>query len=270
VFLSEAFTRPKPMKYLAKIGYSQSYTYFTWRNQKQELTEYVTELAHGPAAEYFRPNFFVNTPDILPEILQRAGRHARPLLRHVQRLRAVRGPRRARHRGVPRLGEVSVQGLGLGPPRQHQAHHRAGQPHPPRAPRAPAPARCPLPARRQRPNAALCPLHAYFRRRAGGGGQPRPLPCAGRPNRDPRRRAGPGRRVRGGRPARRPPRPLARPPPPPPPRPGRNAGRHPALVEASPVGEAFDFGWYSLDLQPSRNRGASGAAVKPKDLPYRP
>jgi len=76
VFLSEAFTRPKPMKYLAKIGYSQSYTYFTWRNQKQELTEYVTELAHGPAAEYFRPNFFVNTPDILPEILQRGGRPA--------------------------------------------------------------------------------------------------------------------------------------------------------------------------------------------------
>ncbi|MGH9483045.1 MAG: hypothetical protein ACRD1L_13235, partial [Terriglobales bacterium] len=76
VFLSEAFTRPKPMKRLAKLGFSQSYTYFTWRNSKQELTEYLTELALGPGREYFRPNFFVNTPDILPPILQRGGRPA--------------------------------------------------------------------------------------------------------------------------------------------------------------------------------------------------
>ncbi|MGH9475054.1 MAG: maltotransferase domain-containing protein [Terriglobales bacterium] len=76
VFLAEAFTRPKPMKRLAKLGYSQSYTYFTWRNTKQELSEYLTELALGPCREYFRPNFFVNTPDILPEILQRGGRPA--------------------------------------------------------------------------------------------------------------------------------------------------------------------------------------------------
>lgn len=76
VFLSEAFTRPKLMKRLAKLGFSQSYTYFTWRNSKQELTDYLTELALGPAREYFRPNFFVNTPDILPEILQRGGRPA--------------------------------------------------------------------------------------------------------------------------------------------------------------------------------------------------
>ncbi|MGH9467745.1 MAG: maltotransferase domain-containing protein [Terriglobales bacterium] len=76
VFLAEAFTRPKPMKRLAKLGFSQSYTYFTWRNSKQELSEYVTELALGPGREYFRPNFFVNTPDILPEILQHGGRPA--------------------------------------------------------------------------------------------------------------------------------------------------------------------------------------------------
>jgi starch synthase (maltosyl-transferring) len=76
VFLSEAFTRPKLMKRLAKLGFSQSYTYFTWRNTKHELAEYLTELALGPAREYFRPNFFVNTPDILPEILQRGGRPA--------------------------------------------------------------------------------------------------------------------------------------------------------------------------------------------------
>jgi starch synthase (maltosyl-transferring) len=76
VFLSEAFTRPKLMKRLAKLGFSQSYTYFTWRNTKHELAEYLTELALGPAREYFRPNFFVNTPDILPEILQGGGRPA--------------------------------------------------------------------------------------------------------------------------------------------------------------------------------------------------
>ena len=76
IFLSEAFTRPKPMKRLAKLGFSQSYTYFTWRNAKRELTDYVSELALGPAREYFRPNFFVNTPDILPEILQSGGRPA--------------------------------------------------------------------------------------------------------------------------------------------------------------------------------------------------
>ncbi len=76
IFLSEAFTRPKPMKRLAKLGFSQSYTYFTWRNSKRELTDYVGELALGPAREYFRPNFFANTPDILPEILQSGGRPA--------------------------------------------------------------------------------------------------------------------------------------------------------------------------------------------------
>ena len=76
LFLSEAFTRPKIMKALAKVGFSQSYTYFTWRNEKQELTEYLTELAQTELADYFRPNFFVNTPDILHEVLQTGGRPA--------------------------------------------------------------------------------------------------------------------------------------------------------------------------------------------------
>jgi starch synthase (maltosyl-transferring) len=76
IFLSEAFTRPKMMRALAKAGFTQSYTYFTWRNTKQELTEYLTELAQGPAKEYFRPNFFTNTPDILPGFLQEGGRPA--------------------------------------------------------------------------------------------------------------------------------------------------------------------------------------------------
>jgi starch synthase (maltosyl-transferring) len=73
VFLSEAFTRPKVMRALAKAGFSQSYTYFTWRNFKEELTSYLEELTRSEMAEYFRGNFFVNTPDILPEVLQRGG-----------------------------------------------------------------------------------------------------------------------------------------------------------------------------------------------------
>ncbi len=74
IFLAEAFTRPAPMKRLAKLGFTQSYTYFTWRNTKQELTEYGTELTKTEMREYFRPNFFVNTPDINPPYLQQSGR----------------------------------------------------------------------------------------------------------------------------------------------------------------------------------------------------
>lgn len=73
IFLSEAFTRPKMMKRLAKVGFQQSYTYFTWRNTKYELSEYMLELA-GEMADYYRPNFFVNTPDINPFYLQTSGR----------------------------------------------------------------------------------------------------------------------------------------------------------------------------------------------------
>ena len=76
IFLAEAFTRPKMMRALAKAGFSQSYTYFTWRNTKPELIEYLTELTKFPAREYFRPNFFTNTPDILPVFLQEGGRPA--------------------------------------------------------------------------------------------------------------------------------------------------------------------------------------------------
>jgi starch synthase (maltosyl-transferring) len=76
IFLSEAFTRPKVMKNLAKLGFSQSYTYFTWRNFKQELTEYLEELTQSEVKEYMRPNFFTSTPDILPPILVAGGRPA--------------------------------------------------------------------------------------------------------------------------------------------------------------------------------------------------
>ncbi|MBF0334312.1 MAG: alpha-1,4-glucan--maltose-1-phosphate maltosyltransferase, partial [Alphaproteobacteria bacterium] len=76
IFLSEAFTRPKMMRLLAKAGFTQSYTYFTWRNFKEEITAYMEELAHGESREYFRPNFFPTTPDILPPYLQTGGRPA--------------------------------------------------------------------------------------------------------------------------------------------------------------------------------------------------
>jgi starch synthase (maltosyl-transferring) len=76
IFLSEAFTRPKMMKALAKAGFNQSYTYFTWRNSKRELIEYFTELTQTEMNEYFRPNLWTNTPDILPFVLQEGGRPA--------------------------------------------------------------------------------------------------------------------------------------------------------------------------------------------------
>lgn len=76
VFLSEAFTHPKMMRVLAKVGFTQSYTYFTWRNFKHELIEYFEELTQGPMRDYFRGNLFANTPDILPTFLQEGGRPA--------------------------------------------------------------------------------------------------------------------------------------------------------------------------------------------------
>jgi starch synthase (maltosyl-transferring) len=76
LFLAEAFTRPHLMYRLAKLGFSQSYTYFTWRNTKQELTDYFTELTQTEVGEYFRPNLWPNTPDILSEFLQLGGRPA--------------------------------------------------------------------------------------------------------------------------------------------------------------------------------------------------
>jgi starch synthase (maltosyl-transferring) len=76
IFLAEAFTRPKIMRYLAKIGFSQSYSYFTWRNAKAEIEEYFTELTQSDVPDYMRPNLFANTPDILHEYLQKGGKPA--------------------------------------------------------------------------------------------------------------------------------------------------------------------------------------------------
>ena len=74
IFLAEAFTRPKVMHRLAKLGYTQSYTYYAWRNNKWDLSEYLMELCEGPGREYFRPNFWPNTPDILTEAMQFGGK----------------------------------------------------------------------------------------------------------------------------------------------------------------------------------------------------
>lgn len=76
IFLAEAFTRPKVMKALAKLGFTQSYSYFTWRNQRQEIIEYFEELTTPPESDYYRANLFANTPDIFPPYLQTGGRPA--------------------------------------------------------------------------------------------------------------------------------------------------------------------------------------------------
>jgi starch synthase (maltosyl-transferring) len=76
IFLSEAFTRPKVMYRLARLGFTQSYTYFTWRNHKGDITDYLRELTQTPVKDFFRPNFWPNTPDILHEYLQTGGRPA--------------------------------------------------------------------------------------------------------------------------------------------------------------------------------------------------
>jgi starch synthase (maltosyl-transferring) len=81
IFLAEAFTRPRVMEQLGKIGFTQSYTYFTWRNNPQEMREYLTELTQTEMREYYRPNFWPNTPDILPEVLQHGGEPA-----HIMRV----------------------------------------------------------------------------------------------------------------------------------------------------------------------------------------
>jgi starch synthase (maltosyl-transferring) len=103
---------------LAKLGFTQSYSYFTWRNTKYELTEYLTELTQGRAKDYMRPNFFANTPDINPVYLQtggRAGFRVRPggdalgALRPLLRLRALRGDAGAGQGGVSRQREVPDQ-----------------------------------------------------------------------------------------------------------------------------------------------------------------
>jgi len=109
IFLAEAFTRPKVMHRLAKVGFTQSYTYFTWRNGREELTEYLEEVSNGPGAEYFRPNFWPNTPDILHETLQRGGLEA-SAYRYV--LAATMSSNTGIYGPVFELGEVTPRHAG--------------------------------------------------------------------------------------------------------------------------------------------------------------
>ena len=142
IFLAEAFTRPKLMKGLAKLGFTQSYTYFTWRTQKWELEQYLNELTAYPERDYYRPNFFVNTPDILPYHLQSgepwmfksrvgAGRHAVEHLRHLQRLRTAGARADPRQGRISRFRKIRDQGARLGQAGQHQALHPRSQPRAP-------------------------------------------------------------------------------------------------------------------------------------------
>ena len=103
LFLAEAFTRPRVMQRLAKLGFSQSYTYFTWRNTKQELTDYFTELTQSKVHEFMRPNLWPNTPDILHETLQIGGRPA--FLRDVYK-RQVHDAAAALLRAAGRAGNL--------------------------------------------------------------------------------------------------------------------------------------------------------------------
>ncbi len=146
IFLAEAFTRPKVMKRLGKIGFNQSYSYFTWRNTKAELTEYLTELTTGEcaalhAAELLREH--ARHQSLLPAVVGAAGlphaagagRVARRKLRRLQRVRDLRSRAVSRQGGVPRQREVPVAPVGLRSGRQHQGRHPADEPDPPRAPR---------------------------------------------------------------------------------------------------------------------------------------
>jgi starch synthase (maltosyl-transferring) len=106
LFLAEAFTRRAMMRALAKVGFQQSYTYFTWKSSRWELTEYVSELAHGDEREYFRPNFFVNTPDILTEELQQGGP---PAFAHRLILAATLSPTYGVYSGFEQFENVAVR-----------------------------------------------------------------------------------------------------------------------------------------------------------------
>jgi starch synthase (maltosyl-transferring) len=106
IFLAEAFTRRAMMRALAKVGFQQSYTYFTWKSSRWDLSEYVSELAHGPEREYFRPNFFVNTPDILTEELQHGGP---PAFAHRLILAATLSPSYGVYSGFEHFENVPVR-----------------------------------------------------------------------------------------------------------------------------------------------------------------
>ena len=190
IFLSEAFTRPKMMYRLAKLGFSQSYTYFTWRNTKQELTDYLTELTTTEVKEFFRPNFFVNTPDINPYFLQSSGR-AGFLIRAVLaatlsglwgvysgfelcEVGAFAGPR-----GISGFGEIPDPRARPERAGQHRVRDRHAEPAAPRASRAAKPSRGDVLQRFQRSDPAIRQDVALPRGHDPHRRQPRPAPCSG-------------------------------------------------------------------------------------------
>ena len=131
IFLAEAFTRPKVMYRLAKVGFTQSYTYFTWRNTKQEITEYLTELTHAAGQRLLPPEFLRQhaghqpglPADLRPRRLpdpRRAGHDAVRAVGHVFRLRDLRGRAAAGPRGIPRLGKIRNPRARLQRARQHR------------------------------------------------------------------------------------------------------------------------------------------------------
>ena len=186
------------MRYLAKAGFTQSYTYFTWRNTKAELTEYFTELTTTEVREYLRPNLFANTPDILHAYLQHGGRpafEARLLLAATlgASYGIYSGFELCEGRGGPGTEEYAdsekyqYRKLGLGSPRPHQGADRARQRDPPRAiRRCSSTARCAFTrptTRRSSPTARRRPTAV---RASADGRQPRSAPHAARPRQVPR------------------------------------------------------------------------------------
>ncbi len=147
LFLAEAFTRPKVMYRLAKIGFTQSYTYFAWRNDPAGIQEYFTTLTTPPVVDFMRPNPWPNTPDILPEYLQTDARAAyvvrAVLAATLSANYGVYGPAfelmdgrpvRPGSRGVPGQREVPDPPVGPGPGRLAGRPARAAEPHPPGPP----------------------------------------------------------------------------------------------------------------------------------------
>jgi starch synthase (maltosyl-transferring) len=191
IFLSEAFTRPKIMKALAKVGFTQSYTYFAWRNTRRELVEYLTELTQTEMAEYFRPSFWPNTPDILTEYLQTGGRPAFKIrLVLAATLSPLYGiysgyefcenvPLRPGSEEISPLRKIRNQTSRSQRSRQHQGFHSPDQSLSPTTPRPATVTQSTFPRDHQRPVALLQQGNRRFSGCGAGGRQPRPTPTAG-------------------------------------------------------------------------------------------
>ena len=186
LFLAEAFTRPRVMERLAKVGFSESYTYFTWRDSKQEITEYMLELTTTPVREYFRPNFWPNTPDILPIHLQTGGLPAfrfRLVLAATLscKLRDLRAGLRAgrkysvqtRRRRIPELREIRDQAVGFDQPGKPETADHPVKPDSGGKPGAPEQRAAALPPYGQSDADLLLQANGGWQQPDPRGGQPR-------------------------------------------------------------------------------------------------